>query len=208
MATHRVPGVRNSAMLVVSLDTDRGWWRAARPEAHASGSDHAWGGGPRGSLCPRCSGAQRSPGEPQRQGLGAREPDNDGVLAAARKFRGFAQRPDSMKSCAASRICRRREPVWGGAPRGSLLRSSSAGQRWRAGAEWESVMRYRSMIHSRIPEPPRTSADLRRLVFRASFTESCCASGICRRVQPVWGGAPRGSLFLSSSAGQLWRARV
>ena len=64
-------------MLVVSLDTDRGWWRAARPEAHASGSDHAWGGGPRGSLSPRCSGAQRSPGEPQWQGLGSREPGSD-----------------------------------------------------------------------------------------------------------------------------------
>ena len=36
MATHRVPGVRNSVMLVVSLDTDRGWWRAAPPEASAS----------------------------------------------------------------------------------------------------------------------------------------------------------------------------
>ena len=69
MATHRVPGVRNSAMLVVSLDPDRGWWRAAPPEANASGSDHAWGGAPRGSVLQGRSAAQRSAGGPQCQAV-------------------------------------------------------------------------------------------------------------------------------------------
>jgi hypothetical protein len=154
MATHRVPGVRNSAMLVVSLDPDRGWWRAA-PRRQTPVAATTRGVAPLAGACSQgvpllSAELEVLNGTPQslrRVSLDVQLPK------APRKLRGFVQRPESSKSCAASGGCRRREPVWGGAPRGRLFQSSSAGQRWRAGAEWESIVGYLSMSATRKPEP-------------------------------------------------------